>query len=122
MADTVTFNIDEAHALAMKALTNCGTSEDNAEALMAYRAAVLSWKADDAFEKGDLPRALGVAVAVGDRAMEGAFLGVLGQVLEAQGDHDGADATGGGRGCWFLFRLGRACRLSHRLIRGFRRR
>ncbi len=34
MADTVTFNVDEAHELAMKALTNCGTSEANAEALI----------------------------------------------------------------------------------------
>ena len=35
MADTVTFNLDEAKDLALRALTNSGTSEDNAEALLA---------------------------------------------------------------------------------------
>lgn len=34
MAETVTFNLDEARDLAMRALTRCGTSEDNAEALI----------------------------------------------------------------------------------------
>ena len=34
MAETVTFTIDEAKDLALQALTNCGTAEDNAEALI----------------------------------------------------------------------------------------